>query len=47
MGNQIEGNGSACGCQILGILPITWHWENFESACVRMKSNPEGRLGNR
>ncbi len=35
MANQVEGNGSACQCQILGILPIMWHWKNCESDCRR------------
>lgn len=31
MEDRVEENISACECQILGILPIGWHWKNCES----------------
>src|SRR6266566_8812366 len=41
MENQVEGNVSACQCQLLGTLPNMRHLKNRESDSVRMNSNSE------
>jgi hypothetical protein len=43
---DLELNGlSRCQCQIHGILPIMWHWENCESSSARLRSKSEQASG--